>query len=72
MFKFAILLLQVASQVFSMLEKQRLIGEGERRQILRELDGITRAAKIAKEIRQHVESKTDAEIDAALRGDYRD
>jgi hypothetical protein len=72
MFQFAILLLQVAKQVFSMLEARRLIGEGERRQILREMEGIAAATKIAKEVRQHVESKTDAEVDDALRGDYRD
>lgn len=72
MFQFAILLLQVANQVFSMLERQRLIAEGERRAVAKQLDAIAKTAKVAQQVRQHVESKTDAEIDAALRGDYRD
>lgn len=72
MFQFAILLLRVANQVFSMLERQRLIAEGERRQIAREMEATAKVAKVALQIRQHVESKNDDEIDAALRGDYRD
>lgn len=72
MFQFAILLLRVASQVFSMLEQRRLIAEGERRQILRELEAVAKSAKIAQDIRDHVESKSDEEVDAALGGDYRD
>lgn len=72
MFQFAILLLQVANQVFSMLERQRVLAEGERRQIAKQLELIAQATKAAKLIRKHVESKSDEEIDAALRGDYRD
>jgi len=72
MFQFAILLLQVAHQVFSMLEKQRLLAEGERRQIVRQWEALAKAVKLTSEVRKHVESKSDDEVDAALRGDYRD
>lgn len=72
MFQFAVLLLRVATQVFSMLEQRRLIKEGERRQIIKELDAIAKASRIAQKVREDVAGKTDAEIDDALRGDYRD
>ena len=72
MFQFAVLLLQVVQQIFKTLEQRRLISEGERRQIVKELNAITLAAKIAKEVREDVAKKTDDEIDTALRGDYRD
>lgn len=72
MFQFAVLLLRVATQVFSMLERQSLIKEGERRQIVKELDAIARASRVAQRVREDVARKTDTEIDDALRGDFRD
>lgn len=72
MFQFAILLLQVTRQVIAYLEQRRLISEGERRQIARELARTAQAASLAKQVREHVGRMTDDEIDAALRGDYRD
>lgn len=72
MFQFAVLLLQVAQQIFKSLEQRRLIAEGERRQIIKQLEAIAVAAHIAQKVREDVGKKTDDEIDAALRGDYRD
>lgn len=72
MLQFAILLLQVTRQIILYMEKSRLIKEGERRQIERELEAVAKAAAISKKINTNVGKMTDEEIDAALRGDYRD
>lgn len=72
MFQLVILLLQVTRAVLSHLERNRLIREGERAQIARELVRVVQAASLAKRIRDEVGRLTDEEVDAALRGDYRD
>ena len=72
MFKFAVLLLQLASQVLRYLERQRLIAEGERRQLARELEGVARASRLSLAVQENVRRMHDDEVDAALRGDYRD
>jgi hypothetical protein len=72
MLKFAVLLLQVAQQIFKHLEQQRLIKEGERRQIAKELEAIAKSAKISQKVKEDVGKLNSDEIDAALRGDFRD
>lgn len=72
MFQLVLLLLQVTRAVLSYMERNRLIKEGERRQIARELERAAEAAALSKKIREDVGGRTDDEIDAALRGDYRD
>lgn len=72
MLQLAILLLQVTRLVLIHMEKNRLIKEGERRQIAREMARVAQAASLAKQIRDEVDKLSDDEVDAALRGDYRD
>jgi len=72
MVQLAILLLQVTRLVLSYMERTRLIKEGERQQIAREMVRTANAAALAKKIRDEVDKLSDDEVDAALRGDYRD
>lgn len=72
MLQLAILLLQVTRLVLIHMEKNRLIKEGERKQIAREMARVAQAASLAKQIRDEVDKLSDDEVDAALRGDYRD
>lgn len=72
MFQLVLLLLQVTRLVLSHMERSRLIKEGEREQIARELARVAQAGALAKEIRSEVGKLSDDEVDAALRGDYRD
>jgi hypothetical protein len=53
------------------MERTRLIKEGERQQIAREMARAVQAASLADQIRAEVDKLTDDEVDAALRGDYR-
>lgn len=71
MLRLALAFLQVAAAIISHLEKQRLIKEGERRQIQRELAAVARAAAIAKKHRDNVEDLSDEEVDARLSNDFR-
>lgn len=71
MIRFAILLLQVAKQLFNYLERRQLIAEGERRAIAAELVRVAQVSNITNEIRLEVSRMSDEEVDAALRGDYR-
>lgn len=54
------------------LERSAAVQEGERRQVAQQLAAIAAAAQIAKETQEEISRLTDAEIDDALRGDYRD
>lgn len=72
MFQLAILLLQVTRQILAYMERSRLIAEGERKQIVRELVKAAEAAALTKQVRDEVDKLSDDEVDAALRGDYRD
>lgn len=72
MFQLAILLLQVTRQILSYLHDRRLVTEGQRQQIEKEMAKAAQAAAISLEIRTKVGKLTDDEVDAALRGDYRD
>ena len=70
--KIVLLGLQIITSLIRYLEEKRLISEGEQQEIARELARAAEIAARAKKIRDHVGKKTDAEIDDALRGDYRD
>ena len=72
MIQLVVLLLQIAKQVFSLVERRRLIAEGERQLIAKQLEAIVSTVKLSQAIRAEVRRMTDDEIDAALRGDYRD
>lgn len=72
MFKFALLLLTVTGQLLTYLQERRLIAEGERRQLEKELLAAAKAAKIAMEIRKQVGGLSDAQVDASLERDFRD
>lgn len=71
MLRLALAFLQAAAAIISYLEKQRLIKEGERRQIQRELAAVARAAAVAKKHRDNVEDLSDEEVDARLSDDFR-
>lgn len=72
MIQLALLLLQVTRQLLTYMQERRLISEGQRRQIEVEMARAAQAAAIAIEIRTKVGKLSDDEVDAALRGDYRD
>lgn len=72
MIQAVLLLLQVTRQILTYMQERRLIAEGERIQIQRELLRAAEAAKIALKVREQVGKLHDDEVDAALRGDYRD
>jgi len=72
MFQLAILLLQVTALLLKFLQERRLIDEGKRQQIQLEMEKAAKAAALSVKIREVVGKLTDDEVDAALRGDYRD
>ena len=72
MFKFALLLLQVTRLLLTYLQERRLIAEGERKQLEKELLAAAKAAKVALEVRKQVGGMSDAQVDAALQPDFRD
>lgn len=72
MIQLVLLLLQVTRQILTYMQERRLINEGQRRQIEVEMARAAQAAAIAIEIRTKVGKLSDDEVDAALRGDYRD
>ena len=72
MIQLILLLLQVTRQLLTYMQERRLIAEGERRQIQKELLRTAEAAKIALKVREQVGKLHDEEVDDALRGDYRD
>lgn len=72
MFKFALLLLTVTGQLLTYLQERRLIAEGERRELEKELLATAKAAKIAMEVRKQVGGLSDAQVDASLERDFRD
>ena len=72
MLQLAIAFIRLATGLLRHLERQRLIAEGERRQIAHELVRTAQAAALARSIKKEIEALADDEVDAALRGDYRD
>lgn len=72
MFKFAIVLLQVARQIIVILERDRLMTQGRRQQIALELAETAKAAAISQKIKAEVGKKNAAEVDRGLADDFRD
>jgi len=70
--KAAFLLLQIVRSILDYLERRDAISEGERREVAKQLAAVGAAARLRLEVRANVGKMTDAEIDDALRGDYRD
>lgn len=64
--------LQIITSIIRHLEEKRLLNEGARLEIERELVRAQKIVARAKKIQEQVGNMTDEEIDAALRGDYRD
>lgn len=64
--------LQIIASLIRYLEEKRLLSEGARQQIARELERTTQLVARANKIKDKVGTMTDDEVDAALRGDYRD
>ena len=69
--KLVVLLLQVAQAITRYMRDKQLLEEGGRRVIAKQLAAVAKAAEIARDVQKDVGSKTDDEIDAALRGDFR-
>lgn len=69
--KLVVLLLQVTQSILRWMDKQSMIAEGERRVIAKQLAALAATAKVVTDIRTDIGNKTDDEVDAALRGDYR-
>lgn len=70
--KLVVLLLQIVQAVIRYMDERKLIAEGERQVIAKQLKAVAKAAKIAQDVKTDVGHKTDAEVDAALEPDYRD
>lgn len=70
--KIVLLGLQIITSVIRYLEAKKLMSEGARLQIAQELERAQKMVARAKKIQTKVGTMTDEEIDAALRGDYRD
>lgn len=71
MLKLGIAFLQAAALVFQYLERQRLIAEGERQQIVKLLLAVARAAAVSKKIKDEVDGLSAEEVDARLADDFR-
>lgn len=70
--KVVLLGLQIITSVIRYLEGKKLMNEGARQQIAQELERAQKLVARAKKIQTKVGTMTDEEIDAALRGDFRD
>ena len=70
--KVVLLGLQIITSLIRYLESKRLMDEGARQQIAQELERAQKLIARAKKIQANVGKMTDAEVDAALRGDFRD
>jgi ribosomal protein S7 len=67
-----VLILKIAYQGISWLSRRQMLNEGAQQQIATELLKIAKASGTAKTIRAEVEKMSDAELDNALGGDFRD
>ena len=70
--KIVLILLQLARSILSWLEREKAIAEGERREVAKQLAAIAGAAQVAMEVRQEIDRLTDAQVNDALAGDFRD
>lgn len=72
MISVVVLLLKIAYQGITWLQRQQLLKAGAQQQIASELLKIAKASGTAKIIRAEVEKMSDAELDTALGDDFRD
>ena len=70
--KIVLILLQLARSILSWLEREKAIAEGERREVAKQLAAVAGAAQVAMEVRQEIDRLTDAQVNDALAGDFRD
>jgi hypothetical protein len=70
--KAALLLLQITASVIQYLERRQLLNEGERRQLAKEMAKTAALTGLSKQVREEIGRMTHAEVDDALRGDFRD
>ncbi len=69
--KIVLILLQLTRNILAMVEREKAIAEGERRQIAAQLAAVAAAAQISNEVREEIGKLTDAQVDDALDGDFR-
>jgi hypothetical protein len=62
----------LARSILSWLEREKAIKEGERREVAKQLAAVAASAQIANEVRDEIGKLTDAQVDDALAGDFRD
>lgn len=72
MLSVVVLILKIAYQGITWLQRQQLLNAGAQQQIASELLKIAKASGTAKIIRAEVEKMSDEELDRALDGDFRD
>jgi hypothetical protein len=72
MISVVVLILKIAYQGITWLQRQQLLNAGAQQQIASELLKIAKASGTAKLIRAEVEKMSDEELDRALDGDFRD
>lgn len=65
-------LLRLAGQLASWAEQRRLMSEGERRAIARELAKVAEASNISREVEEEIASMAPKAVDAAMEEWYRD
>ena len=70
--KAALALLQIVRSIMDYLERRAAIQEGERREVAKQLAAIAAAAQISIETKAAIDRLTDAQVDDALTGDFRD
>lgn len=70
--KLVVLGLELVNQLLRYMQEKRLLDEGARQEIQRQLEQAAKIVARAKEIQNEVGKMTDAQVDAALERDYRD
>lgn len=70
--KLVLLSFQMITALIQYLERQRLIKDGERQQIAREMARTAHITGMVKQVRDEIGKLTHAEVDDALRDDFRD
>lgn len=70
--KAALALLQIVRSIMDYLERRAAIQEGERREVAKSLAAIAASAQISIETKEEIARLTDAQVDDALTGDFRD
>ena len=69
--KIVLLGIQILSAVIRYLDEKRLLNEGAKLEIERELARVAKIVARAEKIHTKVDKMTDAQVDDALSGDFR-